>query len=170
MSSGITNGFDDINIRLAYGMRCIRKVNSTEKTFYAIMNLPPPSAKFERYNDVLLRSLTATCLETGKDCTIWTVQDCGWWYFEYLRKYCFKCKNRSNEDHTYEKNFEGFSGRMESYSILKIFQRSERLSNVRYENYFGVGDSKAFNTISKTKVYGDDVEVKQLECIGHLQK
>ncbi|GFS73953.1 uncharacterized protein NPIL_167381 [Nephila pilipes] len=165
MSSDMTNGFDDINIRLAYGMRCIGKGNSAAKTFCAIMNLPPPSAKFERYNDILLRSLikvsnesmrnavedtvkknnsnrditaafdgswqkrghtslngvvSATCLETGK------VLD-----FECLSKYCFKCKNKNNKDHTCEKNFEGFSGGMESDDILKIFQRSERLSNVR---------------------------------------
>ncbi|GFS86834.1 uncharacterized protein NPIL_140901 [Nephila pilipes] len=63
--------------------------------------------------------VSVTCLETGK------VLD-----FECLSKYCFKCKNRSNKDHTFEKNFEGFCGRMESDDILKIFQRSERLSNV----------------------------------------
>ncbi|GFT46683.1 uncharacterized protein NPIL_488331 [Nephila pilipes] len=165
MSSDMTNGFDDINIRLAYGMRCIRKGNSAAKTFCAVMNLPPPPAKFERYNDILLRSLikvsrelmrnavedtvknnnsnrditaafdgswqkrgltslngvvSATCLETGK------VLD-----FECLSKYCFKCKNINNKDHTCEKNFEGFSGGMESDGILKIFQRSERLNNVR---------------------------------------
>ncbi|GFU37254.1 uncharacterized protein NPIL_436341 [Nephila pilipes] len=46
--------------------------------------------------------VSATCLETGK------VLD-----FECLSKYCFKCKNRNNKDHTCEKNFEGFSGGME---------------------------------------------------------
>ncbi|GFU44588.1 uncharacterized protein NPIL_472501 [Nephila pilipes] len=54
MSSDKSNGFDDINIRLAYGMRCIGKSNRAEKTFCAIKNLPLPPAKFERYNDVLL--------------------------------------------------------------------------------------------------------------------
>ncbi|GFT35810.1 uncharacterized protein NPIL_422681 [Nephila pilipes] len=134
MSSDKTNGFDDINIRLAYGMRYIGKGNSTAKTFCAVMNLPPPPSKFKRYNDILLRSLikvssesmrnavedtvknnnsnrditaafdgswqkrghtslngvvSAICLETGK------VLD-----FECLSKYCFKCKNRNNKDHT----------------------------------------------------------------------
>ncbi|GFS28392.1 uncharacterized protein NPIL_650401, partial [Nephila pilipes] len=160
MPSDMTNR----NIRLAYGMRCLGKVNSASKTSCAIMNLPPPPAKFERYNDVLLRSLirvrndsmrnaveetdknnnsyrditaafdgswqksghtslngvvSATCLETGKVLG-----------FECLSKYCFKCKNRSNKDHTCEKHFEGFSGGMESDGIIKIFQRSERLCNV----------------------------------------
>ncbi|GFT93838.1 hypothetical protein NPIL_576111, partial [Nephila pilipes] len=49
MSSDMTNGFDDINIRLAYGKHCIGKGNSAVKKFCAIMNLPPPSAKCERY-------------------------------------------------------------------------------------------------------------------------
>ncbi|GFT72193.1 uncharacterized protein NPIL_68811 [Nephila pilipes] len=122
------------------------------------MNLGPPPAKFERYNDILLRSLikvsresmrnavedtvknnnsnrditaafdgswqkrgltslngvvSATCLETGK------VLD-----FECLSKYCFKCKNRNNKDHTCEKNFEGFSGGMESDGIKRLYDIS----------------------------------------------
>ncbi|GFU31892.1 uncharacterized protein NPIL_694341 [Nephila pilipes] len=169
MSSDMTNGFDDINIRLAYGMRCIGKGNSAAKTFCAVMNLPPPPAKFERYNDILLRSLikvsresmknavedtvknnnrditaafdgswqkrghtslngvvSATCLETGK------VLD-----FKCLSKYCFKCKNRNNKDHTCEKNFEGFSGGMESdvraspftQNVYAVSGRSEQSSD-----------------------------------------
>ncbi|GFU62936.1 uncharacterized protein NPIL_584011 [Nephila pilipes] len=67
MSSDMTNGFDDINIRLAYGMRCIGKGNSAAKTFCAVMNLPPPPAKFERYNDILLRSLIKVSSESMRN-------------------------------------------------------------------------------------------------------
>ncbi|GFU26257.1 uncharacterized protein NPIL_322261 [Nephila pilipes] len=67
MSSDTANGFDDINIKLAYSKRYIGKGNSAAKTFYAIMNLPSPPAKFERYNDVLLRSLKKVSNESMRN-------------------------------------------------------------------------------------------------------
>ncbi|GFT28493.1 hypothetical protein TNCV_429061 [Trichonephila clavipes] len=38
MSSNSTNGVYDINVRLAYGLRCISKGSSAAKTFCAVMN------------------------------------------------------------------------------------------------------------------------------------
>ncbi|GFS75513.1 hypothetical protein NPIL_478781 [Nephila pilipes] len=73
MSSDMTNGFDDINIRLAFGMLCIRKDNSAAKTFCVVMNLPPPPAKFERYNNILLRSNDKSELRINE---------------KYCRRYC----------------------------------------------------------------------------------
>ncbi|GFY03829.1 uncharacterized protein TNCV_1196091 [Trichonephila clavipes] len=64
----------------------------------------------------------------------------------------------------------GFSGGMESAGILKTFQHSEISRNVKYANYLGDGDSKAFNTVSEGKVYRNDFEVKKLECLAHIQK
>ncbi|GFT20935.1 uncharacterized protein TNCV_3130891 [Trichonephila clavipes] len=58
MSSNSTNGVYDINIRLAYGLRCIGKGSSAAETFCAVMNLPPPPAKFQRYNGIVLESLS----------------------------------------------------------------------------------------------------------------
>ncbi|GFT23351.1 uncharacterized protein NPIL_159921 [Nephila pilipes] len=66
MSSDMANGFDEINIRLAYGMRCIGKCNSAAKTFCAIMNLPPP-AKVERCNDILLSILIRVSSESMRN-------------------------------------------------------------------------------------------------------
>ncbi|GFU14248.1 uncharacterized protein NPIL_249901 [Nephila pilipes] len=54
-------------------MRCIGKGNSPAKTFCAIMNLPPPPAKFERYNDVLSRSLLKVSSESMKNAVEETV-------------------------------------------------------------------------------------------------
>ncbi|GFT05053.1 uncharacterized protein NPIL_265111 [Nephila pilipes] len=71
----MTNGFDDINIRLAYGMRCIGKGNSAAKTFCAVMNLPPPPAKFELYNDILLRSLIKVSRESMRNAVEDTVKN-----------------------------------------------------------------------------------------------
>ncbi|GFQ90295.1 hypothetical protein TNCT_630801 [Trichonephila clavata] len=49
----------------------------------------------------------------------------------------------------------------ESAGILKHFQWSEILRNVKYVNYLGDADSKAFKTVSEAKVYGNDFEVKK---------
>ncbi|GFY21375.1 uncharacterized protein TNCV_3994191 [Trichonephila clavipes] len=57
VSSNSTNGVYDINVRLAHGLRCIGKGSSAAKTFCAVMNLPPPPAKFQFYNGILLESL-----------------------------------------------------------------------------------------------------------------
>ncbi|GFW20753.1 hypothetical protein TNCV_1049741 [Trichonephila clavipes] len=57
MSSNSTNGVYVINVRLAYGLRCIGKGSSAAKTFCAVMNFPPPPAKFQRYNGILLESI-----------------------------------------------------------------------------------------------------------------
>ncbi|GFT78596.1 uncharacterized protein NPIL_625271 [Nephila pilipes] len=75
MSSDMTNEFDDINIRLAYGMRCIGKGNSEAMTFCGIMNLPPPPAKFERYNDILLRRLIKVSSESIRNAVEYTVKN-----------------------------------------------------------------------------------------------
>ncbi|GFX38380.1 uncharacterized protein TNCV_2343561 [Trichonephila clavipes] len=56
MSSNSINGVYDINVRLAYGLRCIGKGSIPAKAFCAVMNLPPPPAKFQRYNGILLES------------------------------------------------------------------------------------------------------------------
>ncbi|GFX00262.1 uncharacterized protein TNCV_297511 [Trichonephila clavipes] len=58
MSSNSTNGVYDINVRLSYGLRCIGKGSSAAKTFCAIMNLPPAPAQFQRYNGIVLESLS----------------------------------------------------------------------------------------------------------------
>ncbi|GFV45536.1 uncharacterized protein TNCV_4855581 [Trichonephila clavipes] len=58
MPSNPTNGVYNINVRLGYGLRCIGKGRSAAKAFCAVMNFSPPPAKFQRYNGILLESLT----------------------------------------------------------------------------------------------------------------
>ncbi|GFX58572.1 uncharacterized protein TNCV_417511 [Trichonephila clavipes] len=58
MASNSTDGVYDTNVRLAYGLRYLGKGRSAAKTFCAVMNLPPPPAKFQRYNGILLESLS----------------------------------------------------------------------------------------------------------------
>jgi hypothetical protein len=47
----------NVNVRLAYAMRCTGKGWKAAQTFYAAMDLPSPPPRFECYNRVLLDSL-----------------------------------------------------------------------------------------------------------------
>ncbi|GBO38189.1 hypothetical protein AVEN_104490-1 [Araneus ventricosus] len=77
--------------------------------------------------------ITATSLDTGK------VLD-----FECLCKYCFTCKNKSNDCKDCQKNYEGYSSGMESECVIRMIQCSVSTRNVRYAKYLGDGDSKGF--------------------------
>ncbi|GFW99405.1 uncharacterized protein TNCV_3007071 [Trichonephila clavipes] len=68
------------------------------------------------------------------------------------------------------KNYSGFAGKMEVDGMLRIFNRSEKLHNLKYSNYIGNGDTKTFNALSENKPYGDDHLIRKIECVGHVQK
>lgn len=103
--------------------------------------------------------VAATSLETGK------VMD-----VECLSKYCSVCTQFGNlRHHNCQKNYDGSSGGMEVQGVLNIFVRSEATRSVRYVNYLGDGDTKAYDRVTEQKVYGD-VTISKLECIAHVQK
>jgi len=58
---------------------------------------------------------------------------------------------------------------MDATGMLSIFQCSVENYSVRYTEFLRDGDSKAHKLIVEQAVYGD-VEVKKLECVGHVQK
>ncbi|GFX66906.1 uncharacterized protein TNCV_999451 [Trichonephila clavipes] len=68
------------------------------------------------------------------------------------------------------KNYSGSAGKMEVDGMLRIFNRSEKLHNMKYSNYIGDGDTKTFNALSENKPYGDDHLIQKIECVGHVQK
>lgn len=100
--------------------------------------------------------VTATSVNTGKIIDI-----------EVLSRYC-TC---SNDNHTSSctANFFGNSGSMEVEGAVKIFQRSLSQYGLRYLNYLGDGDSKAYKAVVAAKPYGE-VAIEKLECIGHVEK
>ncbi|GFY17958.1 uncharacterized protein TNCV_3384511 [Trichonephila clavipes] len=59
---------------------------------------------------------------------------------------------------------------MEVDGMLRIFNRSEKLPNLKYSNYIGDDDTKTFNALSENKPYGDDHLIQKIECVGHVQK
>ncbi|GFW02702.1 uncharacterized protein TNCV_2457161 [Trichonephila clavipes] len=69
-----------------------------------------------------------------------------------------------------EKNYSGSAGKMEVDGMLRIFNRSEKLHNLKYSNYIGDGDTKTFNALSENKPYGDDYLIQKIECVGYVQK
>ncbi|GFX50751.1 uncharacterized protein TNCV_2723352 [Trichonephila clavipes] len=68
-----------------------------------------------------------------------------------------------------EKNYSGSAGKMEVDGMLRIFNRSEKLHNLKYSNYIGDGDTKTFNALSENKPYGDDYLIQKIECVGYVQ-
>ncbi|GFX34449.1 uncharacterized protein TNCV_3656871 [Trichonephila clavipes] len=68
------------------------------------------------------------------------------------------------------KNYSDSAGKMEVDGMLKIFNRSEKLHNLKYSNYIGNGDTKIFNALSENKPYADDYLIQRIECVGHVQK
>lgn len=102
--------------------------------------------------------VTCTSIDTGK------VMD-----IEVLSKFCL-CSDKEHHEVNCASNYKGSSGGMEAAGALAIFQRSVAKYNVRYLEFLGDGDTNSFKTLAESKPYGDDVEVKKLECIGHIQK
>ena len=65
-------------------------------------------------------------------------------------------------------NYSGSAPSMETEGVKRIFERSEVTHKLQYMEYFGDGDSKAFNEVQN--IYRNNVEVVKKECVGHVQK
>lgn len=58
---------------------------------------------------------------------------------------------------------------MEISGVTEIYKRSNTPSNrAQYTNFLGDGDSKSFEVKKEKKPYGHAVEIKKMECIGHV--
>ena len=99
---------------------------------------------------------------------------------ETMSKHCKACALKENlriadpiaydawkVNHSCSFNYQGSPGGMESEGAKRIWQRSIANYNVQYSEFYGDGDSKAFESVKD--VY-DDIVVKKLECVGHVQK
>ena len=58
---------------------------------------------------------------------------------------------------------------MEVDAVKEMFERSEQLLGVKYENYIGDGDTKTFKALLDMQPY-EQLEMKKKECVGHVQK
>ena len=102
---------------------------------------------------------------------------------EVMSKECRECMNHRKDEgsqkfnewweghqHRCHANFAGSSGRMDPVGCHEIFSRSITKHALRYKEFLGDGDSKAYNQLVQENVYGDDHKVEKLECVGHIQK
>ena len=98
-----------------------------------------------------------------------------------MSKVCKSCQHWSERkahpayqnwlaNHSCQINHAKSSGAMEGVGAIQIFQRSQEKHQLQYTEYVGDGDSSSFIEVEKAKPYGDDVEIKKRECIGHVQK
>ncbi|GFW10815.1 uncharacterized protein TNCV_4919341 [Trichonephila clavipes] len=55
-SNTVSDGYE-VNLRFVYGLRCIGIGKSAAQIFCALMNLPPPPAKFERLYTPIFKAL-----------------------------------------------------------------------------------------------------------------
>ncbi|GFW76844.1 uncharacterized protein TNCV_59421 [Trichonephila clavipes] len=158
MSSKISNKCYDVNLRLTYGMRAIRKGGAAARIFCGLMNLPPPPAKFEPHNSLFLNILK-TISEDSMNAAV--------------HEAVIANDNNSNiavaVDGTWHKRgYSSLNGVVCATSV-ENGKRCETSRKASYTQYLGDGDSKGFLTIKEAKVYGD-TEVEKLECVGHVQK
>lgn len=86
---------------------------------------------------------------------------------EVMSQYCRVCEtSNKTRDHTCS-NHKGSSGSMEVFGAYRMFDRSLDSRDLKYAEYYGDGDSKAYTAVKD--IYGED-SVTKLECIGHIQK
>jgi hypothetical protein len=76
---------------------------------------------------------------------------------DLLEKHTDKCKI----------NYVGSARSMEPAPIKRIFEKSEESRKLQYTEYFGDGDSKAYNEVENCY---EGVHVEKKECVGHIQK
>ncbi|GFV17806.1 uncharacterized protein TNCV_3075051 [Trichonephila clavipes] len=88
--------------------------------------------------------------------------------FETLSQFCRKCNSKTKQQNVKLQcnHHKGSSSSMEPVGAYRIFERSEDHRMLRYTDYYGDGDSKAFDAVKD--IYGKD-SVTKLECIGHIQ-
>ena len=101
---------------------------------------------------------------------------------EVLNRYCKQCdiqhrllKDNLESLNTWKEshknicklNHEGTAPAMEAVGAQRIFERSIEERGVRYTDYYGDGDSKAYSSV---RLIYPGITVKKFECIGHYQK
>lgn len=113
--------------------------------------------------------VTTLSIETGKCLDV-----------EVLTKVCHGCNKIERESSEVKKadliekhmdkckiNYEGSAPSMETEGIKRIFGRSEETRKLQYTEYFGDGDSKAYNEVENSY---KGIHVEKKECVGHVQK
>ncbi|GFV99440.1 uncharacterized protein TNCV_1514101 [Trichonephila clavipes] len=159
-------------------MICIGQGLESLKTFCAVMSLPNPVE--QKSHDVINNKLSRVMKEVAEESmkmaaveeyssspdNLLTVSGDGTWKTRGHSSLIGVCTVIGPK----QKNYSGSAGKMEVDGMLRIFNRSEKLHNLKYSNYIGDGDTKTINALSEKKPYGDDYLIQKIECVGHVQK
>lgn len=98
--------------------------------------------------------------------------------FEVLSNFCSKCEAIKDGEQTLKqrhkpscsKNYEGSSGSMEVECALRIWKRSVKDHSLRYTTMLSDGDSKAYDAVCESNVYGNEVKIEKEDCVNHVAK
>jgi hypothetical protein len=96
---------------------------------------------------------------------------------EILTKVCHGCQKIEREEdaakkadlqerHKCKANYQGSAPSMEVEGVKRIFKRSEQTRKLQYTEYFGDGDSKAYQEVQDCY---ENIHIEK-ECVGHVQK
>jgi len=80
---------------------------------------------------------------------------------------------KENHESVCKANFSGSACAMEVTGTKRIFNRSKKDLNLRYQYLYSDGDSKSFSAIENTYNIDDQdnpIKVEKKECVGHVQK
>ncbi|GBN02992.1 hypothetical protein AVEN_113474-1 [Araneus ventricosus] len=69
-------------------------------------------------------------------------------YIEVMSKMRRTCNSSSNRAQDCFKNI-GSSCSMEVLGVYRMFERSEKMRNLQYVKYFGIGDSKNYDNVKE---------------------
>ena len=103
--------------------------------------------------------------------------------YEVLSNFCMKCQTTDKNSlpqadydqwkrkHSPDcpKNFNGTANAMEVECALHTWKRSVENHKICYTSMLCDGDSKSFDAICNSKVYGD-VQVTKEDCVNHISK
>ena len=167
----------DINLRMVHAFREIGKGHKSISSSAANINMLPPMTRAnypdgtwqKRGHSSLNGVVTLLSSKTGK---------C--FDYEVLSKKCKSCefKSKKQDDPKYNEwkvthkcqvNHTKSSCSMESVGTVTMFRRSTEKHKLRYTEYIEDGDSSSFLEVKNTQPYGG-LDIKKLECIGHVQK
>ena len=103
---------------------------------------------------------------------------------EMKSKVCYKCRAKSNLDVNSQeyidwiaahgpkctRTFDKSSKAMEAKGAVDMWNRSVEKNSLRYVDFVGDGDCSSHRDVVKAKPYGDEVIVRKVEHVGHIQK
>lgn len=88
---------------------------------------------------------------------------------ECLSRHCPNWNLKVKKEHQCKNNYTGTSEGVEWSGFAAMFNRSVEQNGIRYTQYLGDRDCKAFQHVH-LKPYGNAATIEKLKCEGHVKK